>query len=89
MTGLGLDSPAPRVSILSPMKDAKESYGIMPFANSADEREWWVIRNRGMKVMHMLPTKEEAFNKALYHNRGFGYPCRVGDGLVCEEWKLG
>jgi hypothetical protein len=69
------------------MKDAKESYGIMPFATSADEREWWVIRNRGMKVMHILRTKEEAFDKALYHNKGLGIPAVWVMGLCAKNGR--
>jgi hypothetical protein len=69
------------------MKDAKESYGIMPFARPA-ETEWWVIRNRGMKVMHRLPAKEEAFNKALCHNKGLGIPAVWVMSLCAKNGRL-
>jgi hypothetical protein len=72
------------------MKDVSKCYGIMPFAHGNDVFEWWLLEY-GNKVLSTGHSREEAFAKALEHNKAQGVPAVYVMGLCAKHgsWKQG
>ena len=58
----------------------------MPFARANGNTDWWVM-GQDYKVVAILPTSVEAFNKAIMHNKEHDVPAVYVMGLCAKNGK--
>ena len=69
---LGQDKYDPGVPRRAAYRHTKGMLGIMPVWRPGGD-EWWIIETDKLPyVSKVIPTKEEAFNIALVHNKESG-----------------
>jgi hypothetical protein len=66
-----------------------EAWRIMPFYLFYGGTEWWILSWRDSKVIGSEPTEQQAFDKAMAHNKTMNIPAVYVHGACMKGggWK--